>query len=307
MQPTDAAHGGPGWRERLAGSVMPSLSGAGCEWGTLRRVLVHRPGVELQEAVSNPEAVLWSWPPDTARLLDEFDHYVSVLKSNGVVVEELAPRQARPNHLFVRDLFVMTPMGAIISRMASAARAGEETDALRTLVDLNAPILGVITGSGVFEGPDLVFINPSLCLVATGVRTNFEGARQVRALLATVGIESILVQTTYGCGHLDGVLSILNAETAMVIPTRLSHVATDALKARGYHLLELTNAMEVANMAINMVPLGPNRLLMPSDCPCTAGNLRELGFEVIEMPVSAIRAGGGSLHCITGVIARDDL
>ncbi len=303
---TDAAHGGSGWLQRKEVSpLIATRFGADSEWGTLKRVLLHRPGAELDAVVNNLDSNLWSKAPEIRRIQAQWDAYADLLVSHGISVELLAPRNSRPNHLYVRDLFVMTPVGAIVSRMASEVRAGEEFDALRALVNLDVPILGVVAGLGVFEGPDVVFIDSATCLVGTGIRSNAEGVRQVRSMLSLAGIESIRVETTYGCGHLDGVLSILNSRTAMVIPTRISHVAVDALRARNFRIIELTDHKEICAMAINVVCLDSDRIVLPSDCPLTAAALRHTGFEVIELAVDALRAGGGSLHCMTGIIARD--
>jgi arginine deiminase len=58
-------------------------------------------------------------------------------------------------------------------------------------------------------------------------------------------------------------------------------------------------------MAINMVPLAPGAVVAPAGNPITKRVLEEAGVEVLEADVDELMKGGGSVHCMTGVIWRD--
>lgn len=313
MSGPDAAHGGDGWSPRLQ-SMADELGslwgdcGSNSECGRLRRVALYRPGLEL-ESVRSPAQAHWNELVHLAKAREQFDHLVGVYQQNGVTVDIIEPRRVpTPNMMFVRDLFAMTPSGAILARLASPVRAGEEVLAAEFLASRHIPILLSVTGTGVFEGPDVVFYAADRAFVGVGVRTNREGAQQVAAVLRTLGIDVTIVETTYGCGHLDGVVSIVDRNKAVVFPKRLSYEAYRILRATGYEVHALEDLSEAeTHMAINMVALEPGRVLIPEGCPNTRKQLRGIGVESIAVELSEIMKGGGAMHCMTGVLRRDPI
>jgi N-dimethylarginine dimethylaminohydrolase len=83
--------------------------------------------------------------------------------------------------MFMADVFVMTPSGAIIGRPASEVRAGEERWAARAIAAQGMPIVRGVGGDGTFEGADLMWLNPKLALVARGLRTNDAAFAQIKS------------------------------------------------------------------------------------------------------------------------------
>ena len=131
QQNEDSAHGGDGWVPR-EGSRLDELGtiwepfGVKAEWYPLRTVLTHRPGWEIDD-VPDYRAALWLSPIDAAKARDQHDAFMDVYRAKGVKVLELGEvGSPLPNAYFCRDTFCMTPQGAVVSRMASASRAGEE-------------------------------------------------------------------------------------------------------------------------------------------------------------------------------------
>jgi N-dimethylarginine dimethylaminohydrolase len=75
------------------------------------------------------------------------------------------------------------------------------------------PILRSVFGSATFEGADVAVVSQDLVFVAEGQRTNREGARQVAQAFSDAGVEHVeIVQLPYGCGHLDGMLNIIDRD-----------------------------------------------------------------------------------------------
>src|SRR5215208_4770195 len=118
-QHEDAAHGGEGWAPR-EGSLLDELGsiwadcGVRSECGTLRAVLMRRPGPEI-EGVNDARAALWFSLLDPARARAQHDALTDLYRSHGVTVHlvEEVPLD-KPNAYFCRDLFAMTPTGAVI-------------------------------------------------------------------------------------------------------------------------------------------------------------------------------------------------
>lgn len=305
----DRAHGGAGWQgstERIAADLRAwGAFGCASESARLERVILSYPHPAIA-MIDNPEEADWTLCPDIDLLRGQIENLGEIYDKHGVEVNIVEPDfPAMTNNFFMRDLFAMTPAGAILSRLASPVRWGEEAFGHAHLARLGVPIVASVHGEARFEGPDIVFLDSSTALVATSIRSNAEGAAQVTSCLLNQGIDAISIQTTYGCGHLDGVLSIINKTTAIVFPKRLSFTAYEHLKRRGFDVLTLPDLEEAeVNMAINMVAIEPGLVVMPHQCPRTQAMLREIGVHVVTANVSEAIKAGGAIHCMTGVIKR---
>jgi N-dimethylarginine dimethylaminohydrolase len=167
--------------------------------------------------------------------------------------------------MFVADLMFMTPEGAILGRPASTVRAGEERLVARRLAELGIPILLSVHGAGTFEGADAAWLDSETVLLATGLRTNAEGAAQVTSLLRDMDVEVIQVDLPYGTMHLMGQLRFADRDLAVAWPGRVPYRAVQAMRDRGFRVLFLPDEQEaVHGMALNFVTLGPRTLLMPA-------------------------------------------
>lgn len=308
----DSAHGGPGWKDRLPSTETRSQTrakyGVVYEWGKLESVLLHRPGEEIN-TVTNPALALWSDFIDLALAREQHDALAELYKKCGIEVNYVSvdtPDLSKPNLYFVRDLVTLTPFGAILSRPASIVRAGEELIINRTLDLLNIPVILGAFGEATLEGSDILLVNSDLAFVGYGLRTNDKGADLAVSLLKNMGYDAVVkVQTTYGCGHLDGVVSILGRDLALLYPTRVSFLIYETLKRHGYRILDLPDQREAEiGMAINIVPLESNCVVIASNNSITRGLLTRSGVECFEIDVSELMKGGGAVHCMTGVLKR---
>jgi arginine deiminase len=239
-QNEDSAHGGEGWVPR-EGTLASELGiiwahcGVRSEAGVLKAVLMHRPGPEI-EAVDDYRAALWLDMPNPEIARAQHDALVDLYRAHGVAVHGLGKVPLdKPNAYFCRDHFVMAPTGAIISRMASASRAGEERWSAAALARVGVPIAHTIHGDGTFEGADVVIVNDDLVFVGHGMRSNRSGAEQVAQVYRDAGIAQVdIVQIPYGCGHIDGTINIVDRDLALLFPTQLSWVVYETLKHHGF-------------------------------------------------------------------------
>jgi arginine deiminase len=306
-----AAYGGPGWSPRTT-SLRDEIGGAwaacglDAEWSPLGAVLLHRPGPELE----------WTGDPDRAQMLDvldadrarrQHDALSQAYREADVVVHYVeAPERPPPNLMFVADLLFMTPEGAILGRPASVVRAGEERFVARRLAELGIPILRTVRGTGTFEGADAAWLDSQTVLVATGLRTNAEGAAQVAGLLEEMGVAVVPVGLPYGAMHLMGQLRFADRDLAVAWPGRVPHAAVEALRAHGYTVLFLPEEGEaVRGMALNFVTLGPRRILMPAGNPVTQVLYEEAGIACQTVDVDELLKAAGGIGCLTGILQRE--
>ncbi|MGB3905963.1 MAG: amidinotransferase [Anaerolineae bacterium] len=306
-----AAYGGAGWSPRTTplreeiNQVWGSC-GVASEWTALKAVLLHRPGVEL-EALSDPDGVQMLGPVDANRVQDQHDGLAQAYRRADVAVYYVQPDETPPpNQMFVADLMLMTPEGAILGRPASTVRAGEERFAARRLAALGIPILRSVRGTGTFEGADAAWVDPVTVLLATGLRTNAEGAAQVTSLLGEMGVEVIPVGLPYGAMHLMGQLRFADRDLSIGWPGRVPYAAVEVLRARGYTVLFLPDEEEaVRGFALNFVTLGPREILMAAGNPNTQAFYEEAGITCHTVEVDELVKAAGAIACLTGILERD--
>lgn len=317
-----AAHGGAGWQPRTEttreemGSVWGPF-GNDSEWGTLRDVLLHEPGPEL-EGLDDPDAVqmLEAVRPDLVRR--QHRDIAEAFRAAGVRVHSLLPqpgtvgvrgsgqlREVPPNTMFMADLLFMTPEGAVLARPASRVRAGEERLAAVRLAALGVPILRSIHGAATFEGADAMWLDGSTVLAAEALRTNGAGLRQLGGVLSEMGVRVIPVPLPAGGMHLMGALRLIAPGLAALWPARAPETLAGLLEKRGFRVLQIPDEAEGRRMALNFVTLAPNRVLMPAGCPRTQHLLESAGVECRTVEVGEIVKAAGGIACMSAVLRRD--
>ena len=304
-----AAYGGAGWQPRRVslreeiGSIW-SRCGVGCEWGPLKSILLHRPGDELAGG-ADPNDVQMLQPIQSSEARRQHDAIAQAYRDAGVAVHYVDPNQVPPpNLMFVADLMLMTPEGVIIGRPASTVRAGEEQYVARRLAELGIPILLTVHGTGVFEGADVAWVDPSTVLLATGLRTNAEGASQVGGLLREMGVTVIEVGLTFGAMHLMGQIRLVDRDLAIAWPGRAPFAAVEALRSRGCRVVVLPDEAEAKRQAINFVVLGPREVLAPAGNPVTQAFFEDLGITCHTVEIDELVRAAGGIGCLTGIVER---
>ena len=305
-----AAYGWKGWHPRTTalhqemGTIWGDW-GVNSEYTPLSTVLLHSPGKEVED-LSNPDDAQMLAPIEANLLRRQHYALAEAYRSAEVQVHYVLPAVAPPpNIMFVRDLFFMTPEGAILARPASTVRAGEERHVASRLAQLGVPIIRSVLGRGTFEGADALWLDEKTVLVADGLRTNEEGANQVEQVFKEMDVEVVRVGLPYGTMHLLGTLNFADSDLAVAWPGRVPFKAVQALRERDYKVLWLPDQEEAkTGMALNFVTLRPRRILMPTNCPKTASFYEANGIECIEVEISELTKAAGGLGCLTGILKR---
>jgi N-dimethylarginine dimethylaminohydrolase len=308
------AYGGEKWSPRITTFREDMIDawgdwGSGSECGTLRAVLLRRPGPELDQ-VEDFDAVQMRADLDSARARAQHDAMAAAYESHGVAVYRVENgRMDKPNSFFLRDLMLMTPEGAIITRPASTVRAGEERLVAEALGRIGVPILMTVHGSGTFEGADVSWVNEDLCFLAEGLRTNEEGANQVERILREIGVKDVVrVGLPYGAMHLDGLLNFPDRDCAIVWARRTPFKIVDTLKKRGFRILEVPDEVEAQNcLPMNFVALKPGEILMPTGGDVLRRIYEGAGIVCHTVEIDELIKAGGGIHCMTAFLKREPL
>ncbi len=309
-----SAYQGAGWQART--ESMPAelakldAPRQNSEYRRLREVLLCVPGRELL-GVRDPNAVQHLARIDLKALRREYAALKAAFRREGVMVRLLGGRRQRLgrgpayNLMYVRDLFFNTMEGAVVARMASLVRAGEELLAVPALAELGVPVNKTVSGEGLFEGADALWLDPGTVLCGVGNRTNEEGFRQLRLVLAAQGVETIKVPMPGGVQHLLGLLQIVDKDLALLRVEKAPAALRRLLRSRGVDTVPVREGDEVRRQGMNVVTVAPRRVIMPSGCPGLKKLYLSAGLAVAaEVEIGQLINGGGGIACATGIISR---
>jgi N-dimethylarginine dimethylaminohydrolase len=186
----------------------------------------------------------------------------------------------------------------------------EEPDAVRDFcLEAGWPVAGEIREPGTLEGGDLVWLDAKTAAIGHGYRTNAEGIRQFRAIVAADGCEVIEVPLPHWDGpgdvlHLMSMLSPVDAKKLLVYSRLLAVPFRNRLLDMGFELLEVP-AEEYATMATNVLALAPGTCLALAGNPQTARLMEKAGIEVLTYDGTEISAkGAGGPTCLTRPLRR---
>lgn len=277
-------------------------------WTPLRSVLVRAPTVDF--AVEDPGAWGYSDRPDLVAAQTEHAALVILLEAAGVEVHHHdAELPGLADSIFVYDGVLMTHAGAIVLRPGKPARRGEETALATRLESLGVPTAGRLTGEATADGGDLLWLAEDHLVAGRSFRTNTEGVRQLRSLLAPHGVEvsevHLPVHSGSGhCLHLLSLISLLDRGLAVVYPGLFPVPLWQELKRRGFELVEVPDA-EFAAQGPNVLALGPRRVVVLEGSPETRRRLEAADCRVESYRGDEIshKAEGGPT-CLTLPIHR---
>jgi N-dimethylarginine dimethylaminohydrolase len=314
-----SAYQGRGWRPRRATLAAELAAGRGLwapwrvdsEYRKLEAVVLYCPGKELR-GIRNPNAVQHAGRIDAVAIKKEYALLAAAFRRLSVEVHvmpcafEGSRWPVKRNLMFVRDLFFNTREGAVVSRMASAVRAGEEKHASLALSRLGVPINRTISGAGLFEGADALWLDPRTVLCGVGNRTNREGYRQLSEVLRAQGVRTVAVELPRGVQHLLGILQIVDRDLVLLRGELAPRKLAALLKKRGFSVVPVPETGETTfGQGMNVVTAAPRTILMPAGCPELKRRYLAAGIAVAaEVDVRQILRGAGGLACATGILSR---
>ena len=275
----------------------------------LRRVLMRRPGPEM--AAADPARWHYTSAIDLEEARSAHDAFADALRAWDVEVlyhEEPLPEHA--DSVFVFDPALVTDRGTLLLSMGKELRRGEEEPLARTLQACGVPIYGRLEGTARCEGGDTMWLDHDTLAVGRGFRTNAEGVRQLRALLAPLGVTVLDYDLPYftgpeACLHLLSLISPVDEGLAVAYRPLMPTAFWDELKRRGVRLLEVPEEEFARTQATNVLCVAPRRVIMLAGSPVTQGLLEEAGCEVVTFPGEPLsfKAEGGPT-CLTRPVWR---
>jgi N-dimethylarginine dimethylaminohydrolase len=286
------------------GSAVVHRFGGHSMTATLRSVIVRRPGIG-----TDWEAFGYLHPIDQAKAEREHAAFRELLAAHGAEVIEGGPDDGLLDAIFTFDPSIITDAGAVILRMGKELRLEESAIHAEMYEELGIPILGRIKAPGTVEGGDTMWVNERLLAVGHGYRTNAEGIRQLREILAGIDVEVVAYDLPYfhgpaECMHLLSMISPLAADLAVVYKPLMAVRLVELLEEQDWRLVEIPDD-EFETMGCNVLALAPGKCLALAGNPGTKARLAAAGCEVLTYEgeeISRNRFGGPT--CLTRPIWR---
>jgi N-dimethylarginine dimethylaminohydrolase len=287
--------------------------------GQIRLCLMHRPGDEMN--IIDPAMRIdeigsygdrhkgWYFQSDVIPDWDEFrsqhDQLVQVLQAEGVEVVFLdSVEEDGIKSVYTRDSSIAIKGGALVTRLARSIRRGEEAHVSKTLANLGMPILRSLHGTALMEGGSFAWLNSKTAVIARSICVNDEGCDQVEQVLNAQGVELLRIDMTGYDIHIDGALTMIDVNVAIVDPDLLPYSFLRKLDEMGITAVEIDAQDDP--WIVNCLAVAPGRVIMPRGISSvTEARLQQLNIEVIEIEYDKMQLNGGGIHCSTCPLIRD--
>lgn len=280
--------------------------------GTLRRVLMRRPGQSLASA----DPGKWHYGPtfNGEKALAQYKAFADLVAASGTEILWLEDEgDGLADAMFTHDPSLMTEHGAIILRMGKPLRMKEPDLHEAAYRAAGIPILGRITAPGSIEGGDCVWVDEKTLAIGRGVRSNQAGIEQLAAMLSPFGITVLgydlpLWQGEEACLHLMSVISPLKRNLALVHAPLLPAAFYFLLKEKGIDLVVAPEAEFAASSGLNLnvLPTAPGEVIMIDGFPGTRAAMEAAGCKVSTFAADALCiACEGGPTCLTRPVLRD--
>ena len=281
--------------------------------GRLRRAVVKH----VRDAFVSAAAIESQWKalgylgrPDLSAAAKEYDGFVRLLEDLGTELLFLPPAEGVGlDSIYARDAAVVSDSGVIPCSMGKVARAGEPGAQDLAYRDWGVEMLSAIEGEGRLEGGDVVWLGESTAAVGQGYRTNAEGIRQLGELLGP-DVEVVTVPLPHFRGpddvfHLMSIVSLVDADLAVVYSPLMPVPFRDLLLSRGFELVEVPEG-EYDTLGCNVLTVAPRVCVVVEGSPETQRRMEVAGAEVRTFPGSEIcLKGSGGPTCLTRTLERE--
>jgi N-dimethylarginine dimethylaminohydrolase len=268
------------------------------EYDTLKRVILCSPQyMTIRDVINETQKHFQNEGIHIERALEQHEKFVQTLRSHGVEVILLPYHKKYPEQVFTRDIGFTLGETVFVADMASDVRKGEENVLRQWLEDEGFSYYNIVGDH--IEGGDVI-IDRKTIYVGLSNRTNQKAADHLQRLLSSFEVKAVPFKERYL--HLDCVFNVISPELALIYPEALTEEDIKLFGSR-YELIEVSKD-EQFTLGTNVLSIGNKKILSLPVNKEVNKQLRERGFEVIEVDITEIIKSGGSFRCCTLPILR---
>ena len=249
------------------------------------KALVRRPSPRLDEGIVT---YLERRPVDVELARAQWVGYVQALENAGWETVEAPPADESPDGVFVEDAVVVFGHLAVLARPGVEARRSETVGVEAAVAELGYAIER-IKEPGTLDGGDVLKIGDVVYVGRSG-RTNADGARRLRELLAPLGATVVEVPVRR-------VLHLKSAVTALPDGSILGHPAIVPPAFRDFVAVPEESGAHV-------VLLRGGKVMLAADCPRTAELIAARGYDPVIVDISEFQKLEGCVTCLSVRLRR---
>ncbi|CAH0222250.1 N(G),N(G)-dimethylarginine dimethylaminohydrolase [Peribacillus sp. Bi96] len=268
------------------------------EYSKLSRVIVCEPRyMEIRDIINETQKEFKEENIDQALALEQHARFTKALEHEGIEVIKLPPQSTYPEQVFTRDIGFTLGNTVYVAEMATDIRQGEELILKSWLETNDIPFFNLQKNH--IEGGDVI-IDGKTIYIGISNRTDEPSIKHLQTLLPEYDI--IAVPFIEKFLHLDCVFNVISPTEALIFPESFTKKELDLLSSR-YEVIEVTKE-EQFTLGTNVLSIGNKKLF---SLPCNEQvnrQLRERGYEIIEVDISEIIKSGGSFRCCTMPLLR---
>ncbi|TLS36807.1 dimethylarginine dimethylaminohydrolase family protein [Pseudalkalibacillus caeni] len=270
------------------------------EYDSLQKVVLCEPHyMTIRDVINETQKQYKNEGINIDKAVEQHGRFVKELRSQGVEVVLLPYHEKFPEQVFTRDIGFTLGQTVFIAKMASEVRSGEE-DVLKQWLD-DEEISYFNLAEDRIEGGDVI-IDRNTIYVGLSNRTNRKAVERLQSLLTQFEVKAVPFTETYL--HLDCVFNVISPEVALIYPEALTKVDIDLFSSR-YDLIEVSKG-EQFTLGTNVLAIGDNKIFSLPVNKEVNKQLRNKGFDVIEVDISEIIKSGGSFRCCTMPLLRKE-
>lgn len=272
----------------------------GCqsEYETLQKVVLCEPQyMEIKEVINDVQKKYIDDNIDRALAISQHKIFEQTLRNAGVDVIKLHPNELYPEQVFTRDIGFTLGNQLFISEMASPIRQGEEKVLTHFMNEQGISYKKLSTHS--IEGGDVI-VDGNRVFIGISHRTSMKAVQDLQKELPEFEVIPIPFNPKYL--HLDCVFNILSPKDALFYPDALNSDIVELLSSM-YHLIEVSES-EQFSMGTNVLSIGQNKVLSLPVNQDVNHQMRQHGYQVLEVDFSEIIKSGGSFRCCSMPIER---
>lgn len=296
--------------------------------GRLKTVILHRPGEEAMLAAKMAKEdpavakMIMDWDKvDPEEMQREHDILVDILKGEGVEILWLNPEPPLIGVYGLPASYLCScgwyssilNGGAIGNRHGMSSWLGQNRFFRKRFAELNIPFLVQVVGGGLFECPNIRWIDNKTCIIATTSVTNMEGIEQVLPVMKKTGTEEVHIAHgsdylyTYGdygiSFHLDGVFGMADDKLAVIYPGCIDYDTIRWLEAKKIDLIECPQSEYWEPCNLLCIELG--KVIIAGWAEKTIKKLERKGVECIKWNHRNFALSSAGPTCVIGVLERE--
>lgn len=268
------------------------------EYDRLDKVIVCQPRyMKIEKIINETQKHFMDKNIDIQTALKQHKDFVSALKRNGSEVIQMTPDKKLPEQVFTRDIGFTIGDTIYVSEMGSDIRAGED-EVLKEWLKSKGYKYEKLDNSSI-EGGDVI-VDKDKVFVGVSHRTDTGAIDQLRNMAEGFTVTPVPFQKKYL--HLDCVFNILSPDEALIFSPAFKQKELQMLESQ-YNLIEV-NEEEQFTMGTNVLSIGDKKVLSLPQNKEVNKDLRNHGYEVIEVDFSEIIKSGGSFRCCSMPVLR---